>query len=231
MTTEVGGFCVDDTVIEALAVQGDGKIVAVGHGDPSGLGAAPNFVLARYGSQGALDPTFGGDGLVATEFAGSVGSEGNGVALGSNGMILAGGWATYQTAAGSRDRFALARYLSDGTLDPTFSGDGTVSTGFPTPSGRPRGCHCGGAQASGVAIQADGGIVALGTARGRHSWFALARYEDDGTLDPTFGGDGRVTTRFGRGSTVANGLAIQENQRIIAAGVIRGKFALARYQP
>ena len=153
--------------------------------------------------------------------------------LGNDGSILAAGWASYQTAAGSRDRFALARYLTDGTLDTTFSDEGTVSTGFPTPSGPgPGGCHCGGgAQASGVAIQADGGIVALGTARGRHSWFALARYEDNGTLDPTFGGDGRVTTRFGRGSTVANGLAIQDNQRIIAAGAIRGKFALARYQP
>ena len=39
--------------------------------------------------------------------------------------------------------------------------------------------------------------MALGTARGRHSWFALARYDEDGTLDPTFGGDGRVANRFG----------------------------------
>ncbi len=224
VTTEVFSACEEDAVISALAIQDDGKIVAIGAGHPNGPGSLPTFVLARYDSQGALDPTFGGDGLVATEFTDSVASQGTDVALGSDGTILAAGWAHHQTAAGFRDRFTLARYLTDGTLDPIFSGDGMVSTGFPNPRGR-------GARAFGVAIQGDGGIVTLGTAFGRHSRFALARYEEDGTLDPTFGDDGRVTTRFGSGPTAAFGLAIQENQRIIAAGGFRRKFGLARYQP
>jgi uncharacterized delta-60 repeat protein len=222
--TEVGAFCVANTFISALAVQEDGKIVAVG----SSAGAA--FVLARYDSEGALDPTFGGDGLVTTAFPDSLALEANDVALGSDGTILAAGWAFYETAGGLTDRFALARYLSDGTLDTTFSGDGMVSTGFPT-SGHSCCPGVAGAEADGVAIQADGGIVALGTVRGHgRSGFALARYDEGGTLDPTFGGDGRVISRFGRRS-LAYGLAIQENRRIVAAGFGRGKFALARYLP
>ena len=227
MTTEIFSPCEENTVISALAIQGDGKIVAVGNGHTNGPSLGPTFVLARYDSRGALDPTFGGDGLVATEFTDSVASEGTDVALQSDGTILAAGWATYETAAGFRERFALARYLTEGTPDTTCSGDGMVSTGFPIPTD-PRGGR--GARALGVAIQADGGIVALGTAFGRHTWFALARYENDGTLDPTFGADGRVTTRFGSGSSAAFGLAIQENQRIIAAGAIRRNFALARFR-
>jgi uncharacterized delta-60 repeat protein len=224
--TEVGGLCVADTFISALAIQNNGKIVAVG----SSSGAA--FVLARYDSQGALDPTFGGDGLVATAFPDNLGLEANDVALGSDGTILAAGWAAYETAGGFADRFALARYLSDGTLDTTFSGDGMVSTSFP--GAGHSSCPCGirGARADAVAIQADGGIVALGTASGQHRrvWFALARYDEGGTLDPTFGGDGRVASHFGRFS-IAHGLAIQENQRIVAAGTNRRRFVLARYQP
>jgi uncharacterized delta-60 repeat protein len=224
--TEVGSFCVADTFISALAIQDDGKIVAVGSSGGAG------FVLARYNHDGMLDPTFDGDGLIATAFPDSLGVEANDVALESDGMILAAGWAAYETADGFADRFALARYLSDGTLDTTFSGDGMVSTGF-SEAGYSS-CPCGlrGARAYDVAIQADGEIVALGTASGRRrrSWFALARYDEGGTLDQTFGGDGRVTSRFGRPS-LAYGLAIQENQRIVAAGTIRRKFGLARYLP
>ncbi len=72
-----------------------------------------------------------------------------------------------------------------GDLDPTFSGDGTVTTGFP-----------GNAAASGVAVQADGKIVAAGRASDSttgDSTFALARYRLNGGLDPGFSGDGKVT--------------------------------------
>ena len=65
-------------------------------------------------------------------------------------------------------RFALARYNRDGTLDATFSGDGKVRTDF-----TPRFDGAGG-----VAIQADGRIVAAGMANSGRSKtrVALARY-------------------------------------------------------
>jgi uncharacterized delta-60 repeat protein len=93
----------------------------------------------------------------------------------------------------------------------------------------------------GLAIQADGKIVAAGVAgaRGANPTFALARHNGDGTLDATFGGDGKVRTDFSRRSDDAIGLVIQADGRIVAAGDAgesdegggNSKFALARYLP
>ena len=61
--------------------------------------------------------------------------------------------------------FALARYLSDGDLDPTFGVGGTVITGF-----------TGGYRASALVPQPDGKLVAAGGAAPSGATFALARY-------------------------------------------------------
>ena len=49
-----------------------------------------------------------------------------------------------------------------------------------------------------IALQADGKIIVAGSAyiMAHRNDFALARYNADGSLDTTFGGDGRVTTDF-----------------------------------
>src|ERR687896_174979 len=74
-----------------------------------------------------------------------------------------------------------------GDLDPTFDGDGKVTTDFAGADD----------EAQGVAIQGDGKSVSAGLAgvSGTDD-FALARYNSDGSLDPTFSGDGKVTTDF-----------------------------------
>ena len=46
-----------------------------------------------------------------------------------------------------------------------------------------------------MAIQANGKIVAVG--EDGDDDFALARYNPDGSLDPSFSGDGKQTTDFG----------------------------------
>jgi hypothetical protein len=61
--------------------------------------------------------------------------------------------------------------------------------------------------------------------------FALARYLPDGNLDPAFSHDGKTITMFGSGQEIhgANGVAIDRKGRIVSAGYVIGKFALARY--
>ena len=76
---------------------------------------------------------------------------------------------------------------------------------------------------SGLAIQASGDIVILGTATTTSlTVFALARYTPSGQLDTTFGTHGTVVTQFGGGiqvpSVSANGLAIQSDGKIVAVG-------------
>ncbi len=199
---------------EDVAIQTDGKIVAVGTG-------AGRFEIARYNADGTLDTTFDGDGFGFADF--TVGTDSaSAVAIQTDGKIVvagdAGGPGEYTSA------FALARYDADGTLDTGFDGDGMVVTDFTVDDDG----------ASGVAIQTDGKIVAGGSAgyNGASASFALARYNADGTLDTTFSGDGMVKTSFTAGFDSARGMGIQSNGKIVlagSAGAVTAKFALARY--
>ncbi|CAN5267513.1 hypothetical protein BH18ACT14_BH18ACT14_01300 [soil metagenome] len=195
-----------DDFANGVAIQADGKIVAAGHSND-------RFALARYNSDGSLDVTFSGDGRMTTNFS-SAFDDALGVAVRANGKIVAAGHAGF-------DRFALARYNPNGTLDTTFSGNGKATTDFaPTEQD----------VAFGVAIQADGKIVAAGGGDVGGFRFELARYKRNGTLDTTFSGDGKVTTNFTAGLDAAHGVAIQADGKIVAAGHANfRRFALARY--
>jgi uncharacterized delta-60 repeat protein len=193
-----------------LVVQGDGKLVAAGHG-------AGRFALVRYAADGSLDATFGGDGKVFTDFTPRFDSASD-LEIQTDGKLVAAG------IAGGGRRFALARYNSDGTLDTTFGGDGKVTTNFTV----------GADFAYGVAIQTDGKIVAVGRAARRGGRVAVARYNIDGTLDMTFSGDGKATVNFTTGDDRADHVAIQSDGRIVAAGTARyfdknARIALVRY--
>ena len=142
----------------AVAIQADGQIVA---GGQSGAGSTSNFVLARYNAlDGSLDTSFDGDGRAVTSFSSF--DAATDLAIQGDGKIVAAGLA-------SQD-FALARYDTNGSLDTDFDTDGRVTTDFGDLD-----------QGRGVAIQADGKIVAAGLARvGSVLDFALARYEGGG---------------------------------------------------
>jgi uncharacterized delta-60 repeat protein len=196
----------------AMAIQGNGKIVVAGR-------TSSDFALARYNADGSLDTTFDGDGKVTTDFAGAP-DEAWGLAIQGDGKIVAAG---YTGGFGTYD-FALARYNADGSLDATFDGDGKVTTDF---AGNDN-------LALGMALQGDGKIVAAGVAISADFDTALARYNVDGSLDPTFDGDGRVTTDFAGSDDEAFGVAIQGDGRIVAVGLAlfnaTYEFALARYR-
>ena len=216
-----------------VAIQADGRIVVVG---TAGSGVDTKFALARYNSDGTLDASFGVKGKVMTEFtAWSDGAKG--VAIQADGRIVVAGiageglvkdrsaprWARWRELDA---KFALARYNSDGTLDASFGVKGKAMTEFTS----------GSDSANGVAIQADGKIVAAGVAGdySGHPRFALARYHSDGTLDAAFGVNGKVRTFVSAWGDAANGVAIQADGKIVAAGVAadqagNSKFALARY--
>jgi uncharacterized delta-60 repeat protein len=207
----------------SVAVQADGKIVVAGG---AGWNRNPRFVLIRYNGNGTLDTSFGGDGKVTTDFTRAEDAAW-GIAIQADGKIVAAGDAALGTG---NSRFAVVRYNADGTLDTSFGGDGKVTTQF-TRHDDP---------VAGLAMQADGKIVVSGGAAhdGPNSNFALARYNSDGTLDLTFGGDGKVTTDFVGRHDFANAVAIQTDGKVVAAGLAgfsrthgKGRLALARYKP
>ncbi|HEY1115312.1 MAG TPA: Calx-beta domain-containing protein [Chitinophagaceae bacterium] len=210
----------------ALAVQSDGKVVVGGRANPEQSRRA-DFGLARYGVDGAPDPSFGTEGTVVTDFFGNL-DQLTAVALQADGKIVAAGYAIYDPVTGRHD-FALARYNTDGTLDPTFDGDGKVTTAFTELIGR----------VAAVAVQPDGKIVVAGTALhpgGRHLDFALVRYNSDGSLDAGFGEGGMVLTDFWGDDDQVSSMVIQSDGRLVVAGTAAKpgtyeSFVLARYTP
>jgi uncharacterized delta-60 repeat protein/uncharacterized repeat protein (TIGR01451 family) len=249
-----------DDVAYGVALQSDGKIVVAGVTNPISTpppvtagGSGSDFALARYNTDGSLDSggmgdstpsdEFGAAGLVVTDFNGR-NDAARSVAIQTDGKIVAGG---YTVNAETGLDFALARYNVDGGLDDgtagdstpgdSFGGDGKVDTDFDATS------DIGYA----LAIQVDGKIVLAGTSGPRFTLsegavltpsgstgddFALARYNTNGNLDPTFSTDGLVTTDFFAGTDRALGVAIQKDGKIVAAGFADNdgqQFALARY--
>jgi uncharacterized delta-60 repeat protein len=204
-----------------VVVQADGKIVIAGRTRTTATNF--DFALARYNPDGSLDLSFGADGTVTTDFVGGH-DEVGGVAIQADGKIVAAGVA----GTGSLPDFGVVRYNPDGSLDTSFDGDGKVITDFG-----------GNDAASAIAIQSDGKILAAGGSSLGNPDFALARYNADGSLDTSFGGDGTVTTDF-TGQDVhdlASGVAVQADGKIVAAGEAITTpsgdldFAVVRYNP
>ncbi|HVK56671.1 MAG TPA: delta-60 repeat domain-containing protein [Burkholderiales bacterium] len=210
----------------ALVIQPNGKIVVAGVTFNSAT-AFNNFAVLRYNSQGDLDSSFGIGGVVRTEFDG-VNASANDVALQPDGKIIAVG--TIGNRLGNQD-IALARFNPDGQPDSSFGTAGKVITDLTSDDG-----------ANAVHLTSDGKILVAGTSfcltfpcPARE--FILLRYNQNGSLDPTFGIDGKVTTDF-RIRDVANALDIGPDGKIVIAGFADSDctgscpvFALARYNP
>ena len=195
----------------SVAVQADGKILVAGDS------GAPNydFAVVRYNTDGSLDTSFNGTGMVTTDL-GSGDDHAASVAVQADGNILVAGSRAYD--------FALVRYTNTGALDTTFNGTGIVTTDF------------GGSFDRGysVAVQPDGKILVAGeSSNGGGNDFGLARYTSTGALDTSFNGTGMVTTDFGGFQDRAFSVAVQADGKILVAGEssngIRVGFGLARY--
>ena len=191
--------------IHDLAIQSGGKIVAVGSASPS-LGQTV-FALARWNANGTLDTSFSFDGRLTTTTAGYADS----VVIQPDGKIV---------AAGGIGQLELVRYHTDGSLDTFFGGDGKVQTAI--------GDSING---WGLALQTDGKLVATGGGLlNSQAILGVARYTTDGSLDPTFSGDGKffyspdatVQNQFGRD------VVIQPNGKIVTLGRVSADTALIR---
>ncbi len=128
VNTDFRGVSEGNEQLFALALQPDGKIVAVGDAGDGNEDDYYDFAVARYNTDGSLDTSFGFDGLVTTDL-GSDDDEAQAVAIQPDGKIVVAGY----NGLNGYD-FALTRYNSDGSLDTSFDGDGKATTDFGTPA-------------------------------------------------------------------------------------------------
>jgi uncharacterized delta-60 repeat protein len=216
----------DQDNLLGMVIDSQGRIVLAGRTQQPSL---YDFALARLNSDGSRDATFGPstpseEGEVTTSFTN--GPDGaNALTIDSQGRIIAAGGAGGGGGSGTPAQFALARYNSDGSLDTTFSYDGKQTTEIEGIGD--------GEEAYYVGVDSQGRVVAAGgadTSVGPDD-YALARYESNGELDPTFGSGGKMT--------LANGLvrsAVMDAQdRIVVGGAfdpgggVDSQFGLVRF--
>ncbi|HEX6181397.1 MAG TPA: hypothetical protein VFZ47_09130, partial [Chitinophagaceae bacterium] len=221
--------------ISSVLLLPDGKFIATGYADAGGRNFG--FALARYTANGVLDPSFGIGGKVQTPFPyDGVNSMAlsRSSALQSDGKIVMAGYYDGDALFPPNERgFALARYNTDGSLDATFDGDGKVQTAFFFDATQSN------ALAYSVVIQSDGKILAAGMAnvKAYNPAFAVTRYNPDGSLDASFGNNGKVQTPFSYSAdeTYASSYtaALQSDGKLIAAGSANSgygsSYALVRY--
>lgn len=208
----------------ALALQSDGKIVAIG-----GLN------LARFNADGSIDPTFGNAGTVPIDFEGTLlGDEANALAIQADDKIVVAGFTRF---SGTDQRMAVARFNADGTVDAGFGNGGRTSF---DPYRDVLDKNAGRSIAHKLLIQPDGKIVAVGSASfvgadgvPRGGTFAAVRLNADGTPDTQFAGDGAST--IGGGVNTAYGVALQSDGKLVLAGRagdnVNVNTGLARLKP
>ncbi|MEX2317457.1 MAG: delta-60 repeat domain-containing protein [Pirellulales bacterium] len=192
----------------SVAIQSDGKIVVAGSTLPTLKDIFFDFAVVRYNADGTLDTSFGADGIATFDFGGS--DLAASVAIDDSGRIVVAGVSQFSGGKVTTSGFAVARLNTDGTLDTGFGGDGVSTVEFGVKIGDPS-----------VAIDDTGRIIVAG-----HSVqdaitggdFAVARLNDDGTLDASFSGDGKTTIDFGSSEDFAHSVAVDGSGRIVVAG-------------
>lgn len=190
------------------AIDSNNRVLIGGQENGHGL-------VMRYTTDGNLDTSFDGDGILRTSFSGIPGEGCLSIAVQTDGKIIISGSAF---DGNGNSIFLVARYYSDGTLDTGFDSDGLVTIDFNNSTYE---------QAWSVKLQSDGKIL-VGGGTGD---FVLVRMNSNGSMDNSFGINGiSVIANVG---TYAYTMEIQPDGKIVLAGQSSGptnyNYAIARY--
>jgi uncharacterized delta-60 repeat protein len=198
-STVGGGF---NNSVRSIAIQSDGKIIAVGNFQSFNGTAAKG--IARLNPDGSLDTEFtvnSGIGFTFGDFPTNFGADLSSVQIQPDGVIVVGGVFTYFNGVEVR---TVAKISSDGFLDTDFAasiGSGP-SSGF---------------RINALKLQSDGKIVIGGNFASFNDIPVnahLARLNPDGSLDTAF--NDSTSSKFNNGEVEA--IAIQSDGKIIVGG-------------
>lgn len=190
-------------IVEALVLLNDGKILLAGNN-------WDNFLAARFNADGSLDTTFGTNGWITTVFTASF-SQAKDIAVQEDGKVLLSGVAI--DIATARYRVAVARFTTEGSLDPLFGTSGQLTF------------HIGDSDdyGAGVSVGADSKILIGGYSHVsqnplKYDLFAV-RLNSDGSFDDTFGNNGVTIARVLEDApNYAEDILLQSDGKIILTG-------------
>ncbi|MEP6682697.1 MAG: hypothetical protein ABJA35_05525, partial [Parafilimonas sp.] len=190
---------------QAIAIQSDNKIIIGGYG----ANFSSSFItIVRLNASGNIDSTFGNNGIISTDD----GQNCHDITIQKDGKILIFGEDNMS--------FLTMRCLTNGTLDQIFGVGGIVKTSF---GGHP-------ANGNAIAVDANGKIVVAGD---DGESVLLARYNTDGTLDQSFGQEGKIVSNLTTHIDDIYDIALQSDGKIVATGASstfnRSNVLLVRY--
>lgn len=187
----------------SVRVQSDGKILVGG----SSQDANADFAVVRYNADGTLDTSFNTTGILVFASAPNAEDGITSMTVQADGKILLVGWA-YDTVT-SVASSSIVRLNANGSFDTTFNTTGKKLLNMGRGSSD---------SARAMAKQSDGKIVVAGNSKASQTDLALARYNADGTLDGTFGADGKVVIDFNSGDpTEATAVQVLASGKIVVA--------------
>ncbi len=166
------------------------------------------FFLYKLTSTGDFDITFNNTGSVL--YSTSQPAQATAVAIQPDNKILIGGL----VGGIENGNFGLVRFHENGIIDSSFGMNGLVQTSFTASIDH----------LYDIIISNDSKVIAGGYANtgsfseANYADFALARYLADGSLDPSFGDNGKIITRNGSGDESVLSMCLQPDSKIIAAG-------------
>ena len=197
--------------ITSVSKQPDGKFLVTTIKQPlSEFDNPDDFVIRRYNTDGTVDNAFGTNGKVATALG--LGSISKNTATQTDGKIILVGNSKHLLGPVSAVvDFNVLRYNSNGILDTSFNEDGIISEKIESSNDNGRI----------VLKQDDGKLLLIGVQKYNalntigNSEIAMARYNQDGSLDNSFGLNGKNTFVFGENVNNVRKAALQPDGKIL----------------
>jgi uncharacterized delta-60 repeat protein len=210
--------------VSNLALQADGKILIAGKTTLQNP-ARENCAVERLNADGSIDNSFNGNGLVEQYY--SQGCVGTNVVQEPDGKIVLGGYYSVvvstpvpNTLIGT---WVALRYNADGSKDPSFGQDGAAT--ITSPFGKFDHSRT-------VMVQPDGKVVIAGDAFTYFSaqvGIGLVRFNENGTLDTSYGAAGKAVAFRSPEFKATYGAAMQPDGKIVVIGCGSKLFMVARF--
>ena len=206
-------------------LQTDQKLVTAGFSKNT---ATSKFELAvsRFLINGDADTTFGsanGTVYVPLGNLGAIGGQTPKVKIAPDGKIVA---ALSNMGTTTVNDIFVCRIDSNGVLDPTFNGTGTLSFDMTGSTGLPD-------MANALDIDSNGNIWLAGVTRNGSSPldndFAIAKVKANGTLDASFDTDGKKLFNLTGAAEFAKSIKIDNNGKIVVAGTAGANQLVIRF--
>lgn len=207
---------VNDAVASDVVVLSDGSFIVAGTIQINNIST---LFLAKFTNGCSFDATFGNNGI-ATYSAGD-GTSARALQVQSDGKIIVVG-DEYPTVSDSSDqRILIARFSATGIIDNSFGINGRFIS-----SSNEEG------QAQDVVLDADGGVVFVGSIVGTIAPDAaiVGRLTNTGSLDTSFATQGYLIDEF-NGDPRLNAIAIRPNGNLVAVGTYGGPFPNTQQSP